>query len=276
MARRGARMYIWRSPSHGCALSQNNMFQKQVSRQRDPRLPPRSTLHHHPAIAWFGCNSHVALTKPLSALTHAYSQQHLNTSPATPSRESSTPRLNMLPHALPPRHPEPDHPSPISTSYRLLVSRASTQRLHSPSLDIPPAHTTPQQQEEVGDRQKSRFSALQQLRDLGVSWGNTPYAHATHKPIINKALDRFVYDVRCAEQVVHVLGPTRYVPREAETRNARKDNARRQDRAEGMSGEDKERCVRQMQLLRTFGRARCAGWDGGGEGNLAGKGHVTG
>jgi hypothetical protein len=138
MARRGARMYIWRSPSHGCALSQNNMFQKQVSRQRDPRLPPRSTLHHHPAIAWFGCNSHVALTKPLSALTHAYSQQHLNTSPATPSRESSTPRLNMLPHAFPLRHPEPDHPSPISTSYRLLVSRAQHNAC------TPPPSTSPQ------------------------------------------------------------------------------------------------------------------------------------
>jgi hypothetical protein len=274
MVKRGARMYIWRSPSYGCAHSENNMHQKQVARQRDPRLPLGSTLRHHPAIAWFGCNLYVALTKPLSAPTHAYSQHHLNIATATPSSQNLSPRLNMLPHAFPPRHTEPDDPSPISTSYRLLVSRASTQRLHSPSLDVPPAHTTPQQQGEFGDRQKSRLSAVRQLREMGVSWGNTPYAHATHKPIINKALDRFVHDVLCAEQVVHVLGPTRYVPREAEKRDAGKGNAQREDMAEGMSEEDKERCVRQMQLLRMFGRARCAGWDGGGEGNLVVNRHV--
>jgi hypothetical protein len=85
-----------------------------------------------------------------------------------------------------------------------------------------------------------------------------------------------VHDVLRAEEEVHVLEPARYVSREAETRDAGKGNAQREDRAEGMSGEDKERCVRQMQLLRMFGRARCVGWDGGGEGNLVGKGHVTG
>jgi hypothetical protein len=100
------------------------------------------------------------------------------------------------------------------------------------------------------------------------------YAHAAHETIINKALDRFVHDVLCAEQVVHVLEPARYVPREAETRDAGKGNAQREDMAEGISGEDKERCVRQMQLLRIFGRARGAGWDGGGEGNLVVNRHV--
>jgi hypothetical protein len=137
-------MYIWRSPSHGCALSQNNMFQKQVSRQRDPRLPPHSTLHHHPAIAWFGCNSHVALTQPLSAPTHANSQHHLTILTATPfpaifypapqhattrippspyRTRPSIPHLHVLPPprlprlnttpALPlPRHPPSTHHSP--------------------------------------------------------------------------------------------------------------------------------------------------------------------
>jgi hypothetical protein len=273
MVRRGTRMYIWRSPSYGCAHSDNNMHQEQDVHQRNPRLLLGSTRRHHPAIA-FGCNSRVALTQPLSAPTHANSQHHLTILIATPSPQSSTPRLNMLPYAFPPRHPEPDHPSPISTSYRLLVSRASTQRLHSSSLNIPPAHTTPQQQEDIGDRQKSRLSALRQLRETGVSWGTMAYAHAAHETIINKALDRFVHDVLCAEQVVHVLEPARYVPREAETRDAGKGNAQREDMAEGISGEDKERCVRQMQLLRIFGRARGAGWDGGGEGNLMVNRHV--
>jgi hypothetical protein len=58
---------------------------------------------------------------------------------------------------------------PPSTQYRQLVSRAATQRLHSPSLD----QASPSLAEawEFHERRIAREKARQQLRYLGVSWG---------------------------------------------------------------------------------------------------------
>jgi hypothetical protein len=128
MVRRGARMYIWRFPSYGCAHSENNMHQEQDVRQRNPRLLLGSTRRHHPAIA-FGCNSHVALTQPLSAPTHANSQHHLTILTATP-----------FPAIF---YPAPQHATtPISPSpYR---TRPSIPHLHVlPPPRLPRLNTTP-------------------------------------------------------------------------------------------------------------------------------------
>jgi hypothetical protein len=59
----------------------------------------------------------------------------------------------------------------VDIEYRQLVSRSSTQRLHSPSLDYSRrAKTDNLIQWEIDDRQKSRAKVQQHIRMLGVSW----------------------------------------------------------------------------------------------------------
>jgi hypothetical protein len=76
--------------------------------------------------------------------------------------------LPQLPMTDTARHTQTD---PINVQYRQLVSRAATQRLHSPSLDRRPS---PQHNVfdiwEIQERQQARARAGIHARSLGVSW----------------------------------------------------------------------------------------------------------
>ncbi|KAH8701289.1 hypothetical protein GQ44DRAFT_55837 [Phaeosphaeriaceae sp. PMI808] len=86
-----------------------------------------------------------------------------------------------------------DNALPTEVHYRQLVSRAVTQRLHSPSLDnLRPTSGDSITKWELGERTYAREKAKVHTGALGVTW------------------DRFVEDVRNAEQEVHILAPTRY------------------------------------------------------------------
>ncbi|KAF1833462.1 hypothetical protein BDW02DRAFT_475505, partial [Decorospora gaudefroyi] len=85
------------------------------------------------------------------------------------------------------------------TQYRQLISRAATQRLHSPSLDNLPLDFTPNpnpdtmQAWETQERLTARQKAHATLQYLGISW------------------EQFVCDIQCAEKEIHFLNPTRYI-----------------------------------------------------------------
>lgn len=83
------------------------------------------------------------------------------------------PLINSPP-TLRPIRPTP-RPSPIDTNlaYRQLISRAVTQRLHSPTLDISrPADLGDSTLKwEFEERLKARRIAKGKVREIGVSWG---------------------------------------------------------------------------------------------------------
>jgi hypothetical protein len=80
--------------------------------------------------------------------------------------------LPQLPMTDTARHTQTD---PINVQYRQLVSRAATQRLHSPSLDrIPSAQHNVFETWEMQERQQAREKARMHAQSLGVSWSMPP------------------------------------------------------------------------------------------------------
>jgi hypothetical protein len=68
---------------------------------------------------------------------------------------------------------------PITPEYRFLLSRASTQRLHSPSLLLLPSPSLDTfAYHEFLDWQNSKANILQDLYCLGVSWGGSLSPHS--------------------------------------------------------------------------------------------------
>jgi hypothetical protein len=145
----------------------------------------------------------------------------------------------------------------VDIEYRQLVSRSSTQRLHSPSLD-PLGHvkTDNPRQWEIDDRKKSRAKAQQQLRMLGVSWSKAAIPSRIHENCTKQLLDRFVQDIQSAEREIYFLTSARYNPIENVNMRATTLNQQTQYRQSVLSHEWKEMHVAQMQALRMFGRAR--------------------
>ncbi|KAF1935946.1 hypothetical protein EJ02DRAFT_360312 [Clathrospora elynae] len=129
--------------------------------------------------------------------------------------------------------------------YRQLVSRAVTQRLHSPSLDDVSTSSLQNTLEawEMEERKKSRHKATMEARILGIAW------------------EQFVEDVQRASQEVHVLTPTRYEapPREFEKAN---HGASKTNKSLGYGQGGKESVVWEgrhgaiVDVLRMFGWAR--------------------
>ncbi|KAH7070697.1 hypothetical protein BKA63DRAFT_384426, partial [Paraphoma chrysanthemicola] len=77
--------------------------------------------------------------------------------------------------------------------YRQLISRAVTQRLHSPSLDSnQPGNQENSDAWETNERSIARDKAKTQVLLLSKTW------------------DEFVQDVKRAEGEIHILTPTRY------------------------------------------------------------------
>ncbi|KAH4957363.1 hypothetical protein HBI18_181400 [Parastagonospora nodorum] len=144
----------------------------------------------------------------------------------------------MLSHDF--KLPHPPNPNPPTTEYRQLVSRAITQRLHSPtdtnsSLDA----------WELAERKVARAKARERLGKLGVSW------------------DEFVRDVERVGGEVHVLTPTRYQASEGEAVERGNERAVRQNQKIGYVVRDREGAVqrretwyKQVEAMRMFSAAR--------------------
>jgi hypothetical protein len=145
----------------------------------------------------------------------------------------------------------------VEIEYRQLVSRSSTQRLHSPSLDHLPRVTTKSLvQWEIDDRKTSRAKAQQQLSVLGVSWSRMAIPSSIHEDCANLSPDRFVQDIESAEQEVHFLTSARHEPSDAVSRRATTLNTQIQYRQSVPSQEWRDMHMAQMQALRIFGRVR--------------------
>ncbi|KAH7082397.1 hypothetical protein FB567DRAFT_474864 [Paraphoma chrysanthemicola] len=141
--------------------------------------------------------------------------------------------------AASPAAPNPD------VQYRQLISRAVTQRLHSPSLDSDqPDDKGYSDAWETNERRKARDKAKTQVLLLGRSW------------------DEFVRDVQRAEREVHVLTPTRYegLPKSAFTERNAKAVGENERRSFVMStGEREEWRITQQEhimLLKSLAQAR--------------------
>ncbi|KAI4960379.1 hypothetical protein J4E86_002001 [Alternaria arbusti] len=115
--------------------------------------------------------------------------------------------------------------------YRQLISRAVTQRLHSPSLDDltkkkagdAPVHSL--EQWELQERCIARSKARTEAEELGIPW------------------TQFIHDVESATLQVHVLTPTRY---EVPPRNINKNH---------------EATKQNEEMIYTFGDSRGAARD---------------
>ncbi|KAF2125886.1 hypothetical protein P153DRAFT_400017 [Dothidotthia symphoricarpi CBS 119687] len=131
-----------------------------------------------------------------------------------------------------------------TAQYRLLVSRAVTQRLTSPSLDdIPPPPTTTLATWERTERLNARAKIIACLAVLGVPWMT------------------FTHDVEKARQEVHILAPTRY--EEEKVVPGHDAKVKERDGMRDYAGGEmvKREAWKRMQdghvdLLRRFGRAR--------------------
>lgn len=103
---------------------------------------------------------------------------------------------------------------PVHVHYRQLVSRAVTQRLHSPSLvqEMSISERDPDAWELV-DRMRCKQKIEIQVRSLGIRWGmlralqKQPLLTDTYRNTVD-----FVQDVETAESEVHFLSPTSYQP----------------------------------------------------------------
>jgi len=148
------------------------------------------------------------------------------------------------------------HTPKPAIEYRQLISRAITQRLHSPtwpsSLDA----------WERNERLSAQAKARERLGKLGVTWGaSSPGCHNAAS-VTNHVPDQFVADVERVEGEVHVLTPTRY---EGEGANERAVKQNQEigyvvrDREGG--GERREMWCKQVQGLRMFHVARSGGGD---------------
>ncbi|KAF2824901.1 hypothetical protein CC86DRAFT_296040 [Ophiobolus disseminans] len=148
--------------------------------------------------------------------------------------QHTTPTVNP-----PPPPPRPLNLPPKDIEYRQLISRAVTQRLHSPSLDLPPAIPSSDSllNWELAERLLAREKAKQHTKALGIQW------------------DDFIQDVHASELEIHTLTPTRYeAPKHANAR-AGERNQRFVFDQEGFDEYGRAQLA-QVGVLEVWGRAR--------------------
>jgi hypothetical protein len=128
---------------------------------------------HKPQSFHFKHRTLTALTTPLPNVYNLPSPARHR------SRSSLEMRCNTR-HGLPTKPSALQHPQTPNIEYRQLVSRAVTQRLHSPA----PSHDL--DEFEVEERIVAKAKAHQRLRRLGVTWGNSAVTlHCINPLLIN-------------------------------------------------------------------------------------------
>jgi hypothetical protein len=154
------------------------------------RLDETTTCHSHSKLEQVkdgrvtnrspSISRHTLKHRTLTALTTPLPNVYNLPSPARHrSRSSLEMRCNTR-HGLPTKPSALQHPQTPNIEYRQLVSRAVTQRLHSPA----PSHDL--DEFEVEERIVAKAKAHQRLRRLGVTWGNSAVTlHCINPLLIN-------------------------------------------------------------------------------------------